>query len=305
MDGSEEDLGSAWDARSTSTDVGSDDGADGAASGAIEAGGAGVDAAAGATSGAAGFEQQLEQWGSPDHLDNDRTWVWCVVGTRSSGKTTLVRDLLHRLAGSVSAVILVGDRVEGDAITVQPLVHMRAWDDALVGFLRLWTCRQRARQQAQGVFAPDEHKPLLLVVDTNRADTLALARSEAFRELVRLGRHRGCRCIVTVDDVRDMPPGTRNNVDGFFWLSRADAAALQRQATHALGAPLPPAALSVLASSTSGEPKAVFGDRCGDGVVASRVDVVPHAPDDVVTLMPAVDAELLGLLRRLLEGEEA
>lgn len=129
-----------------------------------------------------------------------------VTGARRTGKTVAVKELLHRWADCFAGGTLFCEsaHLNGDYDGIFPPeeIHTTVTDEKL---------RRIVKQQDDKVSerGRGKYRWLILFDDMSYGDILKT--SQTMRLIVRNGRHRGICCIITAQDIIDVPTTIRAN----------------------------------------------------------------------------------------------
>lgn len=131
-----------------------------------------------------------------------------VTGARRTGKTMAVRELLHRWRDRFVGGTLFCESatLNGDYAGIFPEreIHTTFKEEELRDIMK----RQETKRQELG---PGKHMWLILFDDMSYSDILRT--SPAMQLIVRNGRHRDICCIITAQDIIDVPPSIRSNAE--------------------------------------------------------------------------------------------
>ena len=147
--------------------------------------------------------------------------VVVLIGKRKSGKSFLIRDLLHSKSSfPIATVISSTESANGFYSKMIPSIFIHnKFSDELVGNVlkrQNMVVGQNKERHKQGIPPVDDR--MVFVMDDMMASKNSWIRSENISTMFCNGRHYRCLFMLSLQYVMGIPPDLRNNVDYVFLL---------------------------------------------------------------------------------------
>jgi hypothetical protein len=144
--------------------------------------------------------------------------IICFLGSRGSGKSTLVQDIVYYLREIKMGLCQSGTE-EGNGFyskIIHPLFIYNKFEPEALNDLLVHQKKKAKKLTAKGLELKHQTEEHVFVILDDLAYDKAMMKEESIREIFFNGRHYGITCIITFQFMMELKPEFRTNIDYVF-----------------------------------------------------------------------------------------